>query len=555
MCFHFFSSVIVAAARGDLNLMRAAIGELKSQEANKHLNMINYALLLAVNRRHSDIVDYLLSLDLGGWKPSSNLWSTYNTWYPMTLMAIDLNDEMTVDVLLKHQAPFQDSTSWGNALHSAARLGNVEIMQKLFAVGGNRLDMNATNKGDEATPLHVAMQHDCWECAKLLIEKGCKVDEAEYCRGRNPLHIAAMKGNLELVNLLLQRGAEAEFCDADQYTPWMLAAVNNHKEVMERLLENGNVDKPLEYGMTMLQYSARAGNLKCVRLLLSMGANINAVDSLGNTALYYAAVQRHAHVCRFLCRQKGCRVNLKNKSSDTVLHAALDNRMDVSARLVLETLKAAGADLNIRDANDFTPLMAYIYSQDMSEWLLNAGAHPNVVTASGHTVFFEAVKVGISENSMKTLWMLLRANTDISITQHVVQEMNMTPLQYALKQRADKMASFLLNVGCSLRGMGQWLRTNEAEDLRSTAAMASVLARVQKKVEQLPPSLQVLSRMAVLATLGHKDLQDRIAQLDVPDLLRQYLNWESFAEWTRFEDSRLLGDNLEKLQPSEEAGN
>ena len=117
------------------------------------------------------------------------------------------------------------------------------------------------------------------------------------------------------------------------------------------------------------------------------------------------------------------------------------------------------------------------------------------------------------------------------------------------------MASFLLNVGCSLRGMSQWLRTSEAEDLRSTSAMAKVLARVQKKVELLPSSLQVLSRTAVLASLGHKDLQNRIAQLDVPDLLKQYLNWESFAEWTRFEDSRMLADDLEKLQSSEEGDN
>ena len=54
------------------------------------------------------------------------------------------------------------------------------------------------------------------------------------------------------------------------------------------------------HGMALIHIAARYGNTNTVRYLLSLGANVNAVDEEGWTALHWASAGGHVNVMQLL---------------------------------------------------------------------------------------------------------------------------------------------------------------------------------------------------------------------------------------------------------------
>lgn len=67
-------------------------------------------------------------------------------------------------------------------------------------------------------------------------------------------------------------------------------------------------------GDSCLHIAAIRGDLKCVRLLLELGLDINAQGDMGNTPLHYARSFGHTDVAEFLLSQ-GARTDIKNEFS------------------------------------------------------------------------------------------------------------------------------------------------------------------------------------------------------------------------------------------------
>ncbi|MBU1742758.1 MAG: ankyrin repeat domain-containing protein, partial [Proteobacteria bacterium] len=78
-----------------------------------------------------------------------------------------------------------------------------------------------------------------------------------------------------------------------------------------------------EHNMTILIFAARYGNLKIVRMLLDRGADPNARDELGNTALHAAARHSTLPVVKLLVA-RGARVDVRNRTDQTPAKAAED---------------------------------------------------------------------------------------------------------------------------------------------------------------------------------------------------------------------------------------
>lgn len=70
---------------------------------------------------------------------------------------------------------------------------------------------------------------------------------------------------------------------------------------------------PLKVGQTALHLAVRHGRTSMVRLLLSHGANVNAQDQAGTTALISACDRGHADIVRILLQDPDCDVNLTDK--------------------------------------------------------------------------------------------------------------------------------------------------------------------------------------------------------------------------------------------------
>jgi ankyrin repeat protein len=107
-----------------------------------------------------------------------------------------------------------------------------------------------------------------------------------------------------------------------------------------------------EEGKTPLHMSVGWGRLATVKYLLSVGADINAVNNNGGTPLHVAASQNQPECARLLVA-KGAPLNARQgRTGATPLAIAVMKGNYEAAKVLIEL----GADLNIPMKNGATPL-------------------------------------------------------------------------------------------------------------------------------------------------------------------------------------------------------
>ncbi|GBN43708.1 Putative ankyrin repeat protein RF_0381, partial [Araneus ventricosus] len=96
----------------------------------------------------------------------------------------------------------ETGTSENTALHLAAKLGHIPIIQELLNKGA---DLDIKNEYDE-TALCLAATSGNLKMMKLLVGKGANVNRIGICGG--PLYFAAKSNNFEAVKFLINSGAD-----------------------------------------------------------------------------------------------------------------------------------------------------------------------------------------------------------------------------------------------------------------------------------------------------------------------------------------------------------
>ncbi|MCX6774436.1 MAG: ankyrin repeat domain-containing protein [Candidatus Micrarchaeota archaeon] len=85
---------------------------------------------------------------------------------------------------------------------------------------------------------------------------------------------------------------------------------------------------------------------------IEKGADVNAKDNLGMTALMIASSKNMFHICTLLM-ENGANLEARDISGYTpLMHAAAEGHTEVCLRLIKK-----GADVNARNGNDWTALM------------------------------------------------------------------------------------------------------------------------------------------------------------------------------------------------------
>jgi ankyrin repeat protein len=124
------------------------------------------------------------------------------------------------------------------AIHEYATDGNVAgLTQDLAAYPG---DVNLTDDAGR-TPLHLAATHCHVDAAKLLLDKGAKID-AKATGGTTPLDLAAQAGCVDIVDLLISRRAKLNARDDQGRTPLDRAMQWHRDEVVQLLRAHGGVE-------------------------------------------------------------------------------------------------------------------------------------------------------------------------------------------------------------------------------------------------------------------------------------------------------------------------
>ena len=93
-----------------------------------------------------------------------------------------------------------------DALHEAAEIGNLELIEKKLLEGAN---INSQNGRDGETPLQRAATRGQLEAAELLLNKGADVNIGRKRDGQTALDLAEDRGHEELAELLIKNGGRS----------------------------------------------------------------------------------------------------------------------------------------------------------------------------------------------------------------------------------------------------------------------------------------------------------------------------------------------------------
>ena len=231
--------------------------------------------------------------------------------------------------LLKSKVDINSMNAEGlSPLHLAVIEGHIELTNLLINKGAN-IEMKDLKWG--SSPLLYACQNGRTKILKMLLEKGADINAKCNKGGTFAIHFAAQSGKSDLIDFLLQRGFDINSENDDRLTPlhyimqywnYPKGRVTSLYEKSKILIERGaKIDSESSDGDTPLMLATMTNDIRVVRLLIFLGANVNhRSEYFKITALHYAA-----------CKQNG--------ENDQVMQILIDNgaEVDAQARINLNT--------------------------------------------------------------------------------------------------------------------------------------------------------------------------------------------------------------------------
>ena len=312
------------------------------------------------------------------------------------LFAAQQGDVESARVLLAHGADINEATPEdGSALVVASASGHEKLALFLLEKGANP---NAKD-GFGISPLHYALHEGMlaissyvsrptdrlgWlrpnmpELVKALLARGADpsariehdfppYDYLPVSRsnglnlpqitmvGATPFFLAASAGDPGLMKTLVEGRANAKLTTSANTTPLMVAAGMAH--------ERGGISFGVQYGEEREQSpEEQKRTLEAVKLAYDLGADINAVNEKGQTALHAAVYMGWTDVVKFLA-EKGANLNVKDKYGETPVSIALGD----PEGLVFRQLGGARYDYSFRQPKE---------DKKMADLLVSLGAAP-----------------------------------------------------------------------------------------------------------------------------------------------------------------------------------
>ena len=226
------------------------------------------------------------------------------------------------------------------ALISESWNGHVDNVKLLLSIGASVNEQY--HEGLHSTALGAAASVPYLDCIKVLLEAGADVNLPSFSR-TSPLMMAAYTGDIESVQVLLGAGAKINARGEDCETPLGFAAQAGKHCMISYLVQRGaNIDGD-KWGTPPLVDAARFAHMSAIRVLLSLGASIDATDRKGRTALHRVYEVDAAKTLL----EHGANVEATDNQGWTPLFAAADRNVKEVAELLL----AHGANPSVQDKN------------------------------------------------------------------------------------------------------------------------------------------------------------------------------------------------------------
>jgi ankyrin repeat protein len=287
------------------------------------------------------------------------------------------------------------------ALQDAAAEGRADDLRRLLDAHPDLLDARGV-EFQRQTALHKAAAKNQGACVRLLLELGADVDIRDYGDNAYAVHFAAESADLEVVRMLVEAGSDVVGEGDDHHVNvlgWATCLGRVREDVAQYLLSHGarlNIWSAIalnraddvrrfiqsepalltarmsrnEHEGSPLHHAAAVNRPDMVRLLIDLGADVNATDSTGGTPLTTAAREHADPSIIAMLEQAGARLDLR---------AALTlRRYDAAGRMLKEDPERIGPH-----GQDTIALHVLVAKKDAEavRWLIERGVDVNAKRA------------------------------------------------------------------------------------------------------------------------------------------------------------------------------
>lgn len=349
------TALMTCARTGDADAVRALLARGAEVNARENAHQQS-ALMWAAAERHPEAVRALIEggADVkarssirhvavtGGFSPtdpeSEKLKSVFQIdqgGYTPLLFAARSGDAASAELLLNAGADVNDAEPDGASVLVVALLsGQSDVAKRLLDKGA---DPNAAAAG--YGPLHAAVVRGDTGMVTALLAHGANPDAAivrgtpvprysngfflsSHMIGATPFFLAAQFDEPEMMRALAEHGANPRLAKPDGTTPLMAAAgVGWDEDRRERLVD------PAEHDLALVQdpdtRALMGSGIRSVQAAVELGADVNAANKAGDTALHGAARHGFRSDVQFLA-DKGANLDARNQAGQTPVMAAAD---------------------------------------------------------------------------------------------------------------------------------------------------------------------------------------------------------------------------------------
>lgn len=419
------SRLTIAIYKGDLNKMTEilesqtiAIDSVQNDTRNKMS-----ALCIAAYLGHAHIVEFILKRSDWDYK-NSPLAPHY---------AAQAGHINILEILLPYFENFnkKEGSLTLTPLHYAGSNNHTKVISYLLENGANIEAENTLNQ----TPLFAAAEYECVEAMQLLIESGANIKHILPDTEKNIVHSIIDKRTnsnpIQIIELCINKGIDVNAQDKLGNTALFYAVKNDRTEIIELLLARGADDtitnkldntsssikknkgtdfdvKTGRFDSTPLHDASEKNDIEAISYLLENGADIEAENKLGQTALFTAAANKCSKAIYHLI----LKANIKHILPDTkknIIHCILDNCINLNPFQIIEYCICKGINVNAQDNLGNTPLHYAVKNNliDIARLLLKRGADKNIRNSDKET----PLDIATADGDAKMIQLLTNHNS------------------------------------------------------------------------------------------------------------------------------------------------